>query len=163
MKNDIDKTDLEIMKYLSSNAKISYTELASKILVSASTVHVRVKKLEDLGIIRNFTINIDYKKLGLSFTSYLGVFLDKAQSFDKVADSLKKIPQITVIDFTTGQFSVFCKVRASDSAATRNVLKNVHSIDGIRRTETFISMEELLNNKESLIDSIVIEDDIISN
>ena len=114
MKNEIDKVDLEILKLLSSNAKISYTDLASKILVSPSTIHVRVKKLEDLGVIKNFTINIDYNKLGLSFTSYLGVFLDKAKSFDMVVESLRLIPQITVIDFTTGQFSVFCKVRAID-------------------------------------------------
>jgi len=158
MKNDIDKIDLEIIKHLSSNAKISYTDLASKILVSPSTVHVRVKKLEDIGVIKNFTINIDYKKLGLSFTSYLGVFLDKAKSFDKVVASLRMIPQITVIDFTTGQFSVFCKVRAMDSSAARDVLKNVHSIEGIRRTETFISMEELLNDKDSLMDSIELDD-----
>ena len=158
MKNEIDKIDLEIIKHLSSNAKISYTDLASKILVSPSTVHVRVKKLEDIGVIKNFTINIDYNKLGLSFTSYLGVFLDKAKSFDKVVASLRKIPQITVIDFTTGQFSVFCKVRAMDSSAARDVLKNVHSIEGIRRTETFISMEELLNDKDSLMDSIELDD-----
>jgi len=158
MKNEIDKIDLDIIKHLSSNAKISYTDLASKILVSPSTVHVRVKKLEDAGVIKNFTINIDYKKLGLSFTSYLGVFLDNAKSFDKVAVSLKKIPQITVIDFTTGQFSLFCKVRAIDSSAARLVLKNVHSIEGIRRTETFISMEELLNDKDLLMDSIDLED-----
>jgi Lrp/AsnC family transcriptional regulator for asnA, asnC and gidA len=86
------------------------------------------------------------------------VFLDKAKSFDKVVSSLRKIPQITVIDFTTGQFSVFCKVRAMDSSAARDVLKNVHSIEGIRRTETFISMEELLNDKDSLMDSIELED-----
>lgn len=158
MKNEIDKIDLEIIKHLSSNAKISYTDLASKILVSPSTVHVRVKKLEDIGVIKNFTINIDYNKLGLSFTSYLGVFLDKAKSFDKVVASLRNIPQITVIDFTTGQFSVFCKVRAMDSSAARDVLKNVHSIEGIRRTETFISMEELLNDKDSLMDSIELDD-----
>jgi Lrp/AsnC family transcriptional regulator, regulator for asnA, asnC and gidA len=158
MKNEIDKIDLEIIKHLSSNAKISYTDLASKILISPSTVHVRVKKLEDIGVIKNFTINIDYRKLGLSFTSYLGVFLDKAKSFDKVVASLRNIPQITVIDFTTGQFSVFCKVRAMDSSAARDVLKNVHSIEGIRRTETFISMEELLNDKDSLMDSIELDD-----
>jgi len=157
MKNDIDIIDLEIIKHLSSNAKISYTNLASIILVSASTIHVRVKKLEDLGVIKNFTINIDYKKLGFSFTSYLGVFLEKAKSFDMVVGSLRKIPQITVIDFTTGQFSIFCKVRAIDSSAARDVLKNVHSIEGIRRTETFISMEELLNDKDSLMDSIVVD------
>ena len=56
MKYEIDKIDLDILKNLSSNAKISFTDLASKILVSPSTVHVRVKKMEDVGIIRNFTI-----------------------------------------------------------------------------------------------------------
>jgi DNA-binding Lrp family transcriptional regulator len=71
-----------------------------------------------------------------------------------VVESLRLIPQITVIDFTTGQFSVFCKVRAIDSLAARDVLKNVHSIEGIRRIETFISMEELLNDRDSLMDSM---------
>jgi len=152
MKNKIDIIDLEIIKHLSSNAKISYTDLASKILVSPSTVHVRVKRLEDLGIIKNFTIRIDYSKLGFSFTAYLGVFLDQAKSIDNVVKVLKQIPQITVIDFTTGQFSIFCKVRAMDSAAARKVLKRIHTIDGISRTETFISMEEIINEKDSLID-----------
>jgi len=158
MKNKIDIIDLEIIKHLSSNAKISYTDLASRILVSPSTVHVRVKRLEDLGIIKNFTIRIDYEKLGFSFTAFLGVFLDHAKSFDKVVNALRKIPQITVIDFTTGQFSVFCKVRALDSAAARDVLKRVHSIDGIHRTETFISMEELLNDKDTLMDYIELDE-----
>ena len=74
MKYEIDKIDLDILKNLSSNAKISFTDLASKILVSPSTVHVRVKKMEDAGIIKNFTINIDYSMLGFTFTGYLGVF-----------------------------------------------------------------------------------------
>ncbi|MCS5663550.1 MAG: Lrp/AsnC family transcriptional regulator [Flavobacteriales bacterium] len=152
MKSKIDTIDLEIIKHLSSNAKISYTDLASRILVSPSTVHVRVKRLEDLGIIKNFTIRIDYSKLGFSFTAYLGVFLDQAKSIDNVVKVLKEIPQITVIDFTTGQFSIFCKVRAMDSAAARKVLKRIHTIDGISRTETFISMEEIINEKDSLID-----------
>lgn len=154
MKNGIDKVDLQIIARLASNSKISFTDLAAQILVSPSTVHVRVKKLEDLGVIKNFTINIDYKKLGFSFTSYLGIFLDKATSFEKVINSLKKIPQITVIDFTTGQFSLFCKVRALDSSDAREILRKIHLINGVRRTETFISMEEIQNNKVSLIDSI---------
>ena len=158
MKSKIDTIDLEIIKHLSSNAKISYTDLASRILVSPSTVHVRVKRLEDLGIIKNFTIRIDYSKLGFSFTAYLGVFLDQAKSIDNVVKVLKKIPQITVIDFTTGQFSIFCKIRAMDSAAARKVLKRIHTIDGISRTETFISMEEIINEKDSLIDYMDLND-----
>ena len=73
MKYEIDKIDLDILKNLSSNAKISFTDLASIILVSPSTVHVRVKKMEDAGIIKNFTINIDYSMLGFTFTGYLCV------------------------------------------------------------------------------------------
>ena len=99
MKYEIDKIDLDILKNLSSNAKISFTDLASKILVSPSTVHVRVKKMEDAGIIKNFTINIDYSMLGFTFTGYLGVFLDNSNIYEQVMSELKLIPQITVIDF----------------------------------------------------------------
>ena len=154
MKYEIDKIDLDILKNLSSNAKISFTDLASIILVSPSTVHVRVKKMEDAGIIKNFTINIDYSMLGFTFTGYLGVFLDNSNIYEEVISGLKLIPQITVIDFTTGPFSVFCKIRSRDSESAREVLRKIQSIDGIQRTETFLSMEEILNAKNSLINSI---------
>ena len=88
--------------------KISFTDLASKILVSPSTVHVRVKKMEDAGIIKNFTINIDYSMLGFTFTGYLGV-LDNSNIYEQVMSELKLIPQITVIDFTTGPLVFFVK------------------------------------------------------
>ena len=154
MKYEIDEIDLEILKILTSNAKISFTDLASIIIVSPSTVHVRVKKMEEAGIIKNFTINIDYKMLGFTFTGYLGVFLDNSNVYEKVVSELKLITQITVIDFTTGPFSVFCKIRSRDSESAREVLRKIQCIDGIQRTETFLSMEEVLNAKNSLINSI---------
>tara|TARA_A100001015_G_scaffold104754_1_gene116269 strand:- start:634 stop:1104 length:471 start_codon:yes stop_codon:yes gene_type:complete len=154
MKYEIDKIDLDILKNLSSNAKISFTDLASKILVSPSTVHVRVKKMEDAGIIKNFTININYSILGFTFTAYLGVFLDNSNTYGEVVSKLKLIPQITVIDFTTGPFSIFCKIRSRDSESARDVLKRIQSIVGIQRTETFLSMDEIINEKNSLISSI---------
>lgn len=154
MKYEIDKIDLDILKNLSSNAKISFTDLASKILVSPSTVHVRVKKMEEAGIIKNFTININYKMLDMSFTAYLGVFLESSKMYDKVIAELKSIYQITVIDFTTGPFSIFCKIRSRDSGSATEVFKKIQTLKGIQRTETFISMEEILNEKNSLINSI---------
>ena len=154
MKYEIDKIDLDILKNLSSNAKISFTDLASKILVSPSTVHVRVKKMEDAGIIKNFTININYSMLGYTFTAYLGVFLDNSNTYGEVVSKLKLIPQITVIDFTTGPFSIFCKIRSRDSESARDVLIRIQSIVGIQRTETFLSMDEIINEKNSLISSI---------
>lgn len=157
MKYEIDNTDLNILKNLSSNAKISFTDLASKILVSPSTIHVRVKKMEEAGIIKNFTINIDYKMLSMSFTAYLGIFLESSKMYDKVIAELKSIYQITVIDFTTGPFSIFCKIRSRDSQSATKVFRKIQNLKGIQRTETFISMEEILNKKNSLINSIKLE------
>ncbi len=154
MKYEIDKIDLDILKNLSSNAKISFTDLASKILVSPSTVHVRVKKMEEAGIIKNFTININYKMLDMNFTAYLGVFLESSKMYDKVIAELKSIYQITVIDFTTGPFSIFCKIRSRDSESATKVFRKIQTTKGIQRTETFISMEEILNEKNSLVNSI---------
>ena len=69
------------------------------------------------------------------------VFLDNSNIYEQVMSELKLIPQITVIDFTTGPFSVFCKIRSRDSESARVVLRKIQSIDGIQRTETFLSME----------------------
>ena len=157
MKYEIDEVDLEILKILTSNAKISFTDLAIRIMVSPSTVHVRVKKLEEAGIIKNFTINIDYRMLGFTFTGYLGVFLDNTNVYEKVISELKLITEITVIDFTTGPFSVFCKIRSRDSESAKYVLRRIQSIVGVQRTETFLSMDEILNEKNSLINSIKLD------
>ena len=92
--------------------------------------------------------------LGFTFTGYLGVFLDNSNIYEEVISGLKLIPQITVIDFTTGPFSVQSKIRSRDSESAREVLRKIQSIDGIQRTETFLSMEEILNAKNSLINSI---------
>ena len=89
----------------------------------------------------------------LSIEKYIGIpppFLE----VNIYMSELKLIPQITVIDFTTGPFSVFCKIRSRDSESAREVLRKIQSIDGIQRTETFLSMEEILNAKNSLINSI---------
>ena len=150
----LDDVDRKILDILIDNTRTPFTDIAKRLLISAGTVHVRVKKMEDAGIIKNFTINIDYSMLGFTFTGYLGVFLDNSNIYEEIMSELKLIPQITVIDFTTGPFSVFCKIRSRDSESAREVLRKIQSIDGIQRTETFLSMEEVLNAKNSLINSI---------
>ena len=66
----IDNTDLKILSLLSKNAKTPYTEIAKKVFVSGGTVHVRMKKLEKLGIVKGNKLVIDYSKLGYSITIY---------------------------------------------------------------------------------------------
>ena len=157
MRRLIDKLDLDILKILSKDSKTTFQEIAKKLMVSNTTIHVRVKRMQKFGIIKNFTISIDYYKLGFNYACYIGVYLDKASQYENVLSQLMKIDNITGLDFTTGKFSLFCKIRAIDSNDARNVISRMHKINGVNRTETFLSLEQLLNQKESLLSSIELD------
>ena len=154
MRRLIDKLDLDILKILSKDSKTTFQEIAKKLKVSNTTIHVRVKRMQKFGIIKNFTIGIDYYKLGFNYACYIGVYLDKASQYENVLSELIRIDNITGLDFTTGKFSLFCKIRAIDSNDARYVISRIHKINGVNRTETFLSLEQLLNQKESLLSSI---------
>ncbi len=143
---EIDNIDLKILNILSENAKLPYTEVAKQIYVSGGTVHVRMKKLEELGIVKGATLKIDYAKLGYDITCFLGIYLEKSSLYDEVVAQLKEIPEITTIRYTTGNYNIFCKILCKDTQHLRDVLHDkIQMVDGIESTETFISLEESVN------------------
>jgi Lrp/AsnC family transcriptional regulator for asnA, asnC and gidA len=131
-----------------------YTEIAKKLIISAGTVHVRVKKMEEAGIIRGTTLSIDYAKMGYSFIAYVGIYLSRTSETKSVIEKLKEIPYITVAHITTGKFNIFCKIRAKDTSHAKDIIFNIDDIDGVARTESMISMEESINDKNRLMHSI---------
>ncbi|MEQ8904644.1 Lrp/AsnC ligand binding domain-containing protein [Ekhidna sp.] len=143
---EIDNVDLKILNILSEDAKMPYTEVAKKVFVSGGTVHVRMRKLEEMGIVRGTTLKIDYSKLGYDITCFLGIYLEKSSLYDRVVSELRKIPEIVTIRYTTGNYNIFCKIYCRDTQHLRNVLHDkIQSVDGIESTETFISLEESVN------------------
>ena len=151
----IDNTDSAILSHLVENGKMPYTEMAKKIRVSHGTIHQRVKKLEKMGIIQKTSVVIDYNKLGYKLTCYLGVLVNSGLNIDKVCHDLKKIPQITVANITSGKFNITCKIRALDTEHAKRIIQKIHSIEGVIRTETTVSFEEFINSKDQLIQGIV--------
>ncbi|MFA7473612.1 MAG: winged helix-turn-helix transcriptional regulator, partial [Spirosomataceae bacterium] len=75
---EIDQTDLAILRIMMHNADLSYAEIGKRVFVSGGTVHVRVSKMKQMGIIRGSRLDIDVSKLGWDITSYLGIYLDKS-------------------------------------------------------------------------------------
>ena len=143
---EIDNIDLKILSLLSEDAKIPYTEIAKKVYVSGGTVHVRMRKMEEMGIVKGTTLNMDYSKLGYDITAFLGVYLEKSSMYDEVVDELKKVQEVVKIHYTTGNYSIFVKIHCKDTKNLREVLHDkIQKIDGIVRTETIISLEESLN------------------
>jgi len=150
----LDEVDHQILEMLIQNTRVPFTDIAKKLLISAGTVHVRVKKMEDAGIITGSTLKVDYEKFGYSFIAYVGVFLNKSSQTNFVLERISDIPFVTVAHVTTGKFNVFCKIRARDTKHAKDVIFMIDEIDGVYRTETMISMEESINDKTRLMKTI---------
>jgi len=150
----LDEVDHQILDMLIENTRIPFTDIAKKLLISAGTVHVRVKKLEEAGIIKGSSLTLDYHKLGYSFIAYVGIFLEKTSQTKFVLNRIHEIPYITVAHITTGKFNIFCKVRAKNTKHAKDIIFMIDDIDGVSRTETMISLEESINDKNRLMHSI---------
>lgn len=142
---EIDKLDLQILSMLMTDAQTPYTEIAKQLDVSGGTVHVRMKKLVGLGIVKGSHLEVDAGKLGFDICAFVGMFLEDASMYNHIAKQLEAIPEITEIHYTTGRYSIFLKIVSKNTRELRTILNDkVQKITGIQRTETFISLEESL-------------------
>lgn len=145
-KFSIDKLDLKIIQEMLENAETPYAELGKKLYVSGGTIHVRIKKLEELGIVKGKKLKVNLGLLGYDITAFVGIFLEKSSLYDDVATELEKIPEIIRLNYTTGNYSMYLEIVCKDINQLRHVLHdNLQKIKGIERTETLISLSESFN------------------
>lgn len=142
----LDDIDFKILSLLMQDAKIPYTDIAKQLFVSSGTVHVRMKKMEEMGIIKGFNLHLNYHNLGYDITAFLGIYLSKSSKYEAVAKELEKIPEIVDLHYTTGNYSMFLKLICKDTEHLRKILmEKIQKIEDITRTETFISLQESIN------------------
>jgi Lrp/AsnC family transcriptional regulator for asnA, asnC and gidA len=150
---EIDNTDLKILEILTQDAKKPYTEVAKRVFVSQGTIHVRMNKMEEAGIVERTTLRLNYSKLGFDITAFIGIYLEKSALYEKVLEKLKEIKEITNIHYTTGNYSMFVKIHCRDTNHLKEVLhEKMQQVEGIERTETMISLEESLDRNLKLTD-----------
>ncbi len=150
----LDEIDHQILDILIENARTPFTDIAKKLLVSAGTIHVRVKKMEDEGIIQGSTLSLNYDKMGYTFIAHVGVYLEKSSMTQHVLENLRLIPNVTVAYVTAGKYNIFCKVRAKSTNDAKDIIYRIDDINGVNRTETMISLEESINDKKRLMHAI---------
>lgn len=157
---EIDRLDKQILSILMRDAKIAYTEIAKKLFVSGGTIHVRMKKLEDVGIVKGHSLIVDHGKLGYDISAYLGIYLDKSSLYEDVARELEKIPEVVEAHYTTGLYNIFARVFCKDTTHLKEVLHDkIQNIPGIQRTETFISLQESINRPLEILSAGGSEDE----
>src|SRR5438093_7865557 len=151
-KLNLDKLDFQIIQEMMENAGISYADLGKKLFVSGGTIHVRIKKLEEMKVVKGTKLTVDIKMLGYDVIAFIGIYLEKSSLYDTVAKELRKIPEIVRLNYTTGNYSMFAEVVCKDITQLRFVLHDqLQKIKGIERTETFISLEESFSRNAKVL------------
>ncbi|MGI4020726.1 MAG: Lrp/AsnC ligand binding domain-containing protein [Janthinobacterium lividum] len=149
--SEIDNLDIQILSILMKDATTPYTEIAKELIVSGGTIHVRMKKLEDLGIIKGANLEINPQKLGYDVCAFLGIFLEKGSQYNNAVKQLQTVNEIVELHYTTGSWSIFAKIICRDTTHLREILnEQIQSVEGIQRTETFISLEESIKRQITL-------------
>src|SRR4028119_616099 len=139
----IDKLDYGIINEMMETAEISYADLGKKLFVSGGTIHVRIKKLHEMGIVKGTRLNVDLKAMGYDVIAFIGIYLEKSSLYDSVVKELRNIPEIVRLNYTTGNYSMFAEIVCKDINKLRYVLHDkLQNVKGIERTETLISLEE---------------------
>lgn len=150
-KFELDQLDIRILSLLMEDASMAYTEIAKQLEVSGGTIHVRTKKMEELGVIRGSTLQIDPQRVGFDITAFLGIYLERGSQYKHAVEQLRKIKEIVELHYCTGSYSIFAKIICRDTQHLRKVLnEDIQSVDGIQRTETIISLEESIKRQIQL-------------
>ena len=149
MEKKIDETDLELLRLLEKNAKMRIHTISRKMGIPSSTVHHRIKRLEQDGLICGWTIRKSYPLLGLGMKAHILVNVDVAalkkmkRTQRDVATDIRKLEAVEGVDIVTGDADLLVTVRARDMEAFQNILlEKLQSIEGITKTKTMIVVSE---------------------
>lgn len=147
----LDDIDIKILNALLVNSREHTTTISRDLEISNVATQQRITKLMENGMIERFSARLNYHKLGFKTLSYIGIFLDKAEYYRSVITALADVPEVVEAHFTTGTYSIFVKVYAKDNQHLMRVLNSqIQTIEGIARTETFISLDKGLEQEKLL-------------
>ena len=147
----IDGIDKILLNSLMSDGRLSINQLANKVGISGAAVHQRLKKLEKAALIQGAQIIINPKLLGYSTLAFVGIYLDKAMNNPKAVSQLEKIKEVIECHYTTGEWSVLVKILCKDNEHLMHLLNTkIQKIEGISRTETFISLNQQIGRQIQL-------------
>ncbi len=144
----IDGIDKKILRALMEDARTPILEIARQVGISGAAIHQRLRKLEKSKLISGSKFVINPKILGYTTMAFIGIFLDKAMNNPDAVKQLKKIPEVLECHYTTGNWSILIKVLCKDNEHLMQVLnKDIQSITGVSRTETFISLNQQIDRQ----------------
>lgn len=139
---ELDKTDVEIIRVLEKNSRLSLRKIAKKVGVSVATVMHRINRLEKDGIVKRYTTLVDYDKLGYELQAIISVDVSKGKLFE-VERKIASDPNVHGVYDITGHFDVIVIARFKTRKALDNFIKKIQTYDFVEKTETAIVLNTI--------------------
>lgn len=144
----IDGIDKIILRLLTQDARTPIMAISKETGISGAAVHQRLKKLEKAEVISGSQVILNPKILGFKTMAFIGIYLDKAIRNPEAVKQLEQIDEVIECHYTTGNWSIFVKLLCRDNEHLMELLnKKIQSVEGVSRTETFISLQQQLDRQ----------------
>jgi Lrp/AsnC family transcriptional regulator for asnA, asnC and gidA len=138
MDAELDETDREILRHLQENARTPFSEIAREIDMSSATVHDRVSRLEEAGVIEGYHARVDPDAVGLGVSAFVGIRVDQGGEWDTL-ERLRDIEGVQEVHLTTGEWDIVARVYAEDTDALRELMfSSVPETSGFDRSQTMV-------------------------
>ena len=148
----LDKTDLHILKLMQDNARISNADMARELGMAPSGVLERVKKLEQKGVIQQYTTRINPAALQQKMLAYIFMKASDGPGCNDTAQALAKIPEVQEVHHIAGDDCYLVKIRTYDSASLVSLMRNRFSqIPNLISTRTTIVLETVKEQQQLVI------------
>jgi Lrp/AsnC family transcriptional regulator, leucine-responsive regulatory protein len=141
----VDAIDEKIIAELTRNARISHSELASKVLLSRNAVRQRIERLEREGHIACYTIVRASADTSDVVSALVLVYRQDRMRGGDVLASLKRIPEVVICEILSGDFDIMVRLEAASLERIRNIWEDIAKMPGVRDTVTALTLSRVIN------------------
>lgn len=150
----LDAIDRDLIRRMAKDPRSSQRQLAREVNMSGPAVGERIARLERLGVIRGYTVSIDWAALGYPVLVYIPMSIAPGADLGQILEELKAIEELEELVAVTGTYDLLGRLRLRDHAHLQMVLlEKVWPIYGLQRIETFLSLGEV--SRHSVLDDLL--------
>lgn len=151
MDHNLDAVNKRILQELVANARIPITELAKAVGLSKTPVALRIKQMEEMGLITGYRAMLSPLKLGLTHVTYVEVSLTdtRQQALEKFNAAARQISEVEECYMIAGGFDYLLKLRTRDMMHFRQVLaEHISGMPYVRSTSSYVAMEAVIEQNQ---------------
>lgn len=141
----MDSIDIQILKLLQKNARITVSETAHMVSLSVPATSERLKKLDSSGIIQKYTIILSTKMLNKNLVAYMFISLKHPNYIEGFVELVKKEHELIECNYLAGDYDYLIKIITEDMESLEKILNRIKAVPGVQKTKTIVTLSTIKN------------------